>query len=161
MLRTDEVRKELAGLAVDQPAPAAFGAGIYTERATARTYEEVLRRAAVALGTGETVVLDASFTLATWREQARVVAAETSSDLVELRCDAPPEVAAERIRRRAAAGQDPSDATPEIAAALAAATAPWPEATTIDTAGHPAAALADALRHARVPASTQPGIYGA
>ena len=147
LVRTDEVRKELAGLRSDQPAPADLGSGIYSAEATARTYQEVLHRAGLALGMGESAVLDGSFLDARWREEARAVAAAASADLVELRCEAPAEVAADRIRRRAVAGRDPSDATPEIAAALAAAAAPWPLATTIDTAGDAAEAQAEALRH--------------
>ena len=42
-------------------APAAFGEGLYARDATARTYEELLRRARVALELGESVVLDASW----------------------------------------------------------------------------------------------------
>ena len=149
LLRTDELRKELAGLPVDRPAPAPVGAGLYTEAATAGAYEEMLARAAVALGMGETVVLDASWTADAWRLAARAIAARTSADLVELRCDAPPQVAAERILRRTTLGGDPSDATPEIAAALAAVAAPWPEATTIHTERAPQEALAASLKHVR------------
>jgi uncharacterized protein len=53
----------------------------------------------------------------------------------------PREVAAERIRRRLTAGRDASDATPEVAVAMAAGEAPWPEATSVDTASGPGAAL--------------------
>jgi aminoglycoside phosphotransferase family enzyme/predicted kinase len=147
LLRSDEIRKEISGLPADSHRPAAFGSGIYSERATEATYDELLDRADVALRLGETVVLDASWSSPTWRDRARRIAARTMSDLVELRCEAPPLVAAERIRDRAIAGGDPSDATPEIASAMAAAATPWPEATTIVTTGPPAVSLASALRH--------------
>jgi hypothetical protein len=134
VLRSDEIRKELAGLASDEPAPAAFGEGLYDAARTAATYRELLDRAGVALRYGETVVLDASWTDAAHRSAAREVAARTSSDLVELRRTAPPEVAAARLRARAERGGDPSDADPAIAAAMAAVEAPWPEAAVIDSA---------------------------
>lgn len=149
VLRSDEVRKELAGIPGHQPAPAGVGEGIYTPEATARTYEELLRRAEVALGLGELVVVDASWTDAAWRDEARRVAKATHADLVELRCEVPAAVAAARMEARRAAGGDPSDATPEVAEALAAAAAPWPTAATIDTSGEPAESLEAALAHLR------------
>ena len=141
LFRSDEVRKELAGLPAGAHAPAPFGSGIYAANATAETYDELLDRAAVALGLGESVILDASWTSAAWRERARALAARTMSDIVELRCEAPAEVAAARLRRRAGAGRDPSDATPEIAESMAASTAPWPQAMTVDTTQDPSQVL--------------------
>jgi aminoglycoside phosphotransferase family enzyme/predicted kinase len=145
VLRSDEIRKERAGLATDQAAPAAYGAGLYTDEATTATYQTMLEWAAAALAMGETVVLDASWTSARWREQARTIAATSHAEVVELRCDAPTDVAAARMARRAAKGVDPSDATPLIAARMAAHADPWPEATTITTAQDRAHTLADAL----------------
>jgi hypothetical protein len=145
VLRSDEVRKELAGLPVDQPAADEFGQGIYAAEATAGTYRELLSRAEVALGMGETVVLDASWGDEGWRARARALAARACADLVELRCEVAVEVAAERMRARAAAGGGPSDATPAIADAMAAVADTWPEATTIGTDGPPSVSLAKAL----------------
>jgi uncharacterized protein len=145
VIRTDTVRKELAGLRPDQPAPAAFGEGLYRPAATAATYGEVLRRAEVAHRLGESVVLDASWTAERWRAEARDVATRTATELVELRCSAPPDTAARRLRRRRSAGGDPSDATPEIAAQLAVAEDPWPSARIVDTSSGPAEALVKAL----------------
>ena len=44
VLRSDVVRKELAGLAPEQPAGAGYEHGIYTPAATAAVYPELLRR---------------------------------------------------------------------------------------------------------------------
>lgn len=145
VLRSDEVRKEQAGLPTNQPAPAPYEAGLYTPEATAATYETLLEWAAVALGMGETVVLDASWSSAAWRARARAAGAAASAEVVELRCDAPPDVAAARMAHRAAKGRDPSDATPMIAAQMAAHADPWPEATTIATTADRANTLAAAL----------------
>ena len=144
-IRSDEVRKEQCGLRPDQSGAAGFGQGIYRPEKTAETYGEMLRRARVALAHGESVVLDASFTAAASRRRARAIAHATASDVVELRCTAPPVMAAARIRQRVAAGGDASDATPAIAAALAAAADPWPEASAVDTTGAPRSTLRDAL----------------
>lgn len=145
VLRSDELRKELAGLRTDRPAPAAFGRGIYSPRGTEATYETLLGRAAVALGMGETVILDASWNDAVWRARARELAQRLVADLVELRCDLPADVAAARVQARATAAADPSDATPAVAATMSDRATPWPSAVTIDTSGPPATALDAAL----------------
>jgi hypothetical protein len=145
VLRSDEIRKELAGLAPTAPAGAPFGQGIYGPEATARTYATMLDRARIGLARGESMVLDASWTDPTWRAEARAVAERTHAELVELRCSAPAAVAAARMRHRLAAGGDPSDATPGIAETMAASVAPWPEASVVDTSGAPDASLAGAL----------------
>jgi hypothetical protein len=153
VLRSDEIRKERAGLTTNERAPAAFGAGLYTAESTAATYATLLEWATVALGRGETVVLDASWSSADQRARARQVATDGAATLVELRCDAPADVAAARMARRAADGDDPSDATPMIAAQMAAHADPWPEATTVATTADRASTLAAALVHVdRAPA---------
>ena len=143
VLRSDEVRKELAGLPADAPAPAGYGQGIYSAAATAETYRELLARAEVALGMGEIVVLDASWSDRAQRDLARAVAHRTHAEVVELRCEVDPAVA--RAHRARPRGGDPSDATPAVAAAMAARADPWPEATTISTAEDVSVTVARAL----------------
>jgi hypothetical protein len=151
VLRSDEVRKDLAGLAHDEPARAAFGEGLYQPEVTAGVYAELLDRARHLLEGGEPVVLDASWSDRRWRVQATELARATASDLVELRCDAPAPLAAARIDRRRRRGGDPSDATAEVAAAMAASADPWPTAVTVDTAGSIPSALGQALAALGVP----------
>jgi hypothetical protein len=147
VLRSDEVRKELVGLAPDQPAGAAFQQGIYRAESTAAVYAELLRRAGAALRHGELVVLDASWTDEASRADARALADEAASDLVELRCVAPADVTAARLADRAAAGGDASDADAAVAAAMAARSDPWPSSTELDATDEPAAVTAAALVH--------------
>jgi predicted kinase len=147
VLRSDVVRKELAGLPADAPAGAPFEKGIYNAENTTSVYDELLRRAEHALRRGEIVVLDASWDAEAHRAAARALAAETASALVELRCVAPPDVAVARITARAAAGGDASDADAGIANAIAATSDPWPTSTALDTAVEPAAVVAAALAH--------------
>jgi hypothetical protein len=146
LLRSDEVRKDQAGLAHTQPAPAGYRDGIYSGEHTAATYRELLARARTALASGECVVLDASWTDARWRSAAHAVADETGSDVVELHCAAPADVAAGRIGTRVRAGGDASDATPEIAARMGAAADPWPTAVAVDTTGTATRTLEVALQ---------------
>ncbi|MFC4119908.1 AAA family ATPase [Nonomuraea zeae] len=151
LLSSDRVRKELAGIAPEQPAPAPFGEGIYSQEWTERTYRELLSRAETMLQHGEPVVLDASWRAAGQREAAKEVGRRTSSDLVALHCTAPPQLIAERLARREGGM---SDADRAIGAAIAATAAPWGDAVEIDTGVSPEHALERALAalHARWPA---------
>jgi aminoglycoside phosphotransferase family enzyme/predicted kinase len=145
VLRSDEVRKELGGLTAGTRAVQALDAGIYGPTMTALVYGELLHRAEKLLERGETVVLDATWSEETWREAARRTAARTSADLLSIHCVAPVPVARQRVAARLAAAGDPSDATPEVATALAERFAPWPEATLVDTSQAPEGVL-DAAR---------------
>lgn len=91
---------------------------------------ELLERAELLLGLGESVVLDASWTDRRHREQALAVARRTCARAVQLECRAPAELAAARIRHRAGPA---SDATPAAAVALAERADPWPDADPVTT----------------------------
>jgi hypothetical protein len=151
LLRSDVVRREMLA---DPPGPRRehpVDQGPYTPQARAAVYREMYRRARSLLLQGTSVVLDASWTSAVQRGEAVRLAAETSANLVELHCQVPPDVAAERMARRAAgaanpataaregaggaaaSAADPSDAGPPVYAAMAAAQDPWPTAVTVPT----------------------------
>lgn len=137
LLRTDELRKELAGLDPATPAPAGFGQGLYAPEMTGKTYRELLDRARTALAGGETVVADASWHDPSWREAARALAEQASADLAEFRCVLPLPLIMRRITGRAGTG-DASDATTGVVQRLAASLGPWPSATEVDTSPPPA-----------------------
>ncbi|GAA4077196.1 AAA family ATPase [Actinomadura miaoliensis] len=142
LLGSDHVRKELAGLAPEQPTAAAYGEGIYDPAWTHRTYTELIDRARRLLRLGESVVLDASWTATEHRDAAAEAARQEHADLVTLRCQSPPGVAAQRLRTRP---HGASDADAAIAAAMAADACPWPDATIIDTTGPPEESVRQAL----------------
>jgi uncharacterized protein len=133
ILRSDEARKDLAGVAHTERADAPFHEGLYRPEVTGATYRELLERARRLLERGEPVILDASWTDRRYRTAAEAVAGETGSELVEVECTAPAAVAAERLQKRASVGADVSDATPAVATAMAATADPWPSARSIDT----------------------------
>lgn len=140
VLGSDEVRKDLLGIPHDDHTGADLDTGPYSPEVTDRTYRELVRRAGELLRMGESVVLDASWTRSAHRDLARTVARDSAAELVELRCVLDPEVAATRVQRRQElqrSGRDggASDATPEVARALAARAEPWPEAVEVPTAG--------------------------
>ena len=142
VLRSDRVRKELAGLDPDTRAPAELGAGLYTEEMTERVYGELVARAERLVSLGEPVVLDATWATPAQRERARALSQSVAAEIVELRCEVSPAVAANRVARRTA--HHGSDATPDVAAALARAAHPWPEAHSVDTSGGEEEALSEA-----------------
>ncbi len=139
VLRTDEVRVRMA---VDQREPSGDR---YRPEAVAAVYREMLDEARHLLTLGEQVVLDATWADEHERGLARDVAAQTSSDLVELVCTLPRDQADDRIRQRAVAGLDLSEATPAVAAAMAARFAAWPEAIAISTLAPARTTLAAAV----------------
>lgn len=132
VLRSDEVRKGLFGSSSDG---SGFKEGIYTEEATAKVYEAMISRAGALLEMGEPAILDASFSSTPHRRRAAEVAASRSSPLIQLRCTTSVEEAAKRIQYRLAEGRDASEATPEVARAMASAAEEWPEAAEVDTTG--------------------------
>jgi len=130
VLRSDEIRQE--GGVVEEPAPG-YGLGRYSRASRARVYQELVRRAESRLGSGDSVVLDASWQDAGWRDAARALAERTSSQLVELCCVVDPTEAVDRMRRRALAHTDPSEATAEVREAMRGSMDPWDTAIVVDT----------------------------
>lgn len=164
LLSSDRVRKELAGLAPERPAAAAYQQGIYTPEWTARTYAELLDRAGRLLERGETTILDASWTRPEHRELAQELAARTRSRWVPLVCQADPHLVAERLAARTASlggarAESPggartdqvsiSDADDRIAAAMAVGAPPWPGAPVIRTDRAPDRSVDEAAALAR------------
>ena len=123
-----------------------FGSGRYSPESTREVYGALLDSARGHLVLGRSVVLDASWVDASHREMARALSTETSSGLIELHCVAPPAVTEGRVAMRRREGRDPSEATVDIARAMARVEAPWPSALTIDTARPPDVVLEEALR---------------
>lgn len=146
LLSSDRIRKELAGIPAEQPAAAGYGEGLYTPEWTARTYAALLDHAALLLSSGESVVLDATWSDAAQREAAVRAAERTSADLVALHCQVPGDVSAARLSTRAPGA---SDADAGIATAMAAREPPWSEAVPVDTSGALESAVAQALTAVR------------
>lgn len=147
VLGSDELRKDLWGLAHHEHRHDEPWTGLYDAATTDRTYEALLEQAEAALGAGESIVLDASWTAERHRLQARALAERESVELVELECTAPPGVAKSRIARRRDGGIDASDAYGAIVDEMASQRDPWPERLEIDTSGAIDDALGQAFAH--------------
>ena len=135
-LSTDAVRQ-------DQHHPEAER---YTRETKTATYRAVLERARQLLERGESVVADATWGERAWRREAEELAVSTSSELVQLVCETPVDVAAERAERRRLGGASTSEAGGEVARTLAAHRDPWPDATPVDTSGSADDAIDQAVR---------------
>jgi aminoglycoside phosphotransferase family enzyme/predicted kinase len=129
VVSTDEVRKEMQATGAIGGATGALNAGLYSDANVAAVYDEVLRRARLHLANGQSVILDGTWRDPRRRAQARQLAGQTHSRPLELRCEAAVATAAQRVAARPADAI--SDATPEIAAALADPR--WAQAHAIDT----------------------------
>lgn len=135
VVATDAVRKDLQAAGVIGGGSGALNAGLYSEENVAAVYDEVLRRAHLQLANGRSVILDGTWRDPSRRAQVRQLAAETHSAGLEFRCEASVDTAARRVAARPADAM--SDATPEIAGALADSGQSWTEAHPIDTGRPP------------------------
>lgn len=136
LLSTDHARGQVPGRTRSER---------YTLRNRTAVYQWLCDRARGLLETGRTVVFDATWNDTAMRHRAAAVAREASAELRELRCDCPADVRTGRILHRLGQGPTESEATPEVAAALAGTQAAWPTATLVDTSSSPEASLKAAL----------------
>ena len=137
VLRSDVIRKQLAGLEPIDSARAPLDRGLYTQGGTDRTYAALVDQARARLEHGDSVILDASWGSRDRRRAAQALAGQTGSELVSFVCDVPPQVADQRASTRMQQGNDSSDADASIASALRARFDAWPEAVALDTSEAP------------------------
>ena len=130
LLRSDEVRREL------RPPGGSAAADAYTSGAVAAVYHELVRRARPILEGGESAILDASWIDSARRAEAARLATDTRSELLELCCTCDDAVATARMETRSRRGDDVSEATPQVRAAMTERMDPWASATVVDTSGH-------------------------
>ena len=100
LVRSDQVRKELAGLRAHDQAPSAFGEGIYAPAWTERTYAECLCQTEKLLFEGQRVIVDASFGKEMNRLSFIEAAARLGVPVLLIICEANPEVVRQRLEYR-------------------------------------------------------------
>ena len=108
VLRSDVLRKRLAGVDPETPLPAEF----YTPERSVETYGHLMAEARVCLASGCSVVVDAVFARRDEQDAVRAVAEAAGVPFRGLWLQAPLETLAQRIGARRA---DASDATAEVA----------------------------------------------
>jgi aminoglycoside phosphotransferase family enzyme/predicted kinase len=95
-LRTDEIRKRLAGVALDQRLPASA----YTQETAAATYAKLAELARLALSSGASVVVDAVFAREDERHAMSALAKSLSVPFTGIWLEAPREVLEKRLSQR-------------------------------------------------------------
>lgn len=113
-IRSDVVRKDLAGVGRSERRMAAYGADIYTQDMTEKTYRMMTDDAERLLSAGHSIVLDAAFLRRWQRGLAQAAAAAADARLLVVHCTAPDEEVEKRLRGRAKDETAASDATREI-----------------------------------------------
>jgi aminoglycoside phosphotransferase family enzyme/predicted kinase len=117
VVRSDVVRKELAGVSSQTP----MGGAIYTPEWNDRTYAECLRRADALLFEGRRVIVDATFRQDSRRRAFVDLARRRCVPAALFVCEASPEVVRDRLAARTG---DASDAGWEVYRAAAGAWEP-------------------------------------
>ena len=111
---SDQIRKELAGVAPDSRHHVPFDEGLYSPEMTRRTYEAMLKRAQEALAHGQTgVVLDGSYGREEQRRRVQEVLGSRGA-LFFIHCHCAESVVKSRFQLRAADSQAVSDGRWEI-----------------------------------------------
>ena len=107
ILRSDEIRKQLAGAPLLEPLPRAA----YTPESSAKVYACILKRARMALQAGHSVIADAVYARTEERTAIETVAQNMGAPFHGLWLEAPPQILAGRVGARSG---DASDATADI-----------------------------------------------
>jgi uncharacterized protein len=113
VISSDRTRKALLGVTETTSLHDRPWQDAYSEARTDQVYAEILRRAEVVLGSGRSVVVDASFRTRATREQAQRLARSLGAGFVFVECRVPIEVSRRRLRERTA-GPSISDGREEI-----------------------------------------------
>lgn len=99
-LRSDVIRKQLAGLPEEQSCLDAFATGLYSHELTERTYEELFRATAEVITQRGSVVVDASFAQDDERKRFLKLAEQARYPVWLLHLDCPDDVALKRLDQR-------------------------------------------------------------
>lgn len=138
-LRTDVIRKRLAGVADDETLPPES----YTREASDKVYAEMMGLAEAALGAGWPVVMDAVFMADDERHVAADMARRHGARFDGLWLTAPTDVLKRRVDARTG---DASDATSDVVALQVTHAHPVRDWRNVDASGGPAAIVAAAHR---------------
>ena len=113
-LRSDIERKRRAGLTDFEHSGSGLAAGLYAAEISERVYDDLAREAYDALVGGYTVIVDATLLRREDRRRFAELGVRVRAPVYLVTCLAPVSVLRERLRARAAAAQDPSEADESV-----------------------------------------------
>jgi aminoglycoside phosphotransferase family enzyme/predicted kinase len=105
-LRSDVLRKQLAGIPTEQPSRDAYATGLYSREMTARTYTELFNATADLLARGCSVIVDASFAADHERRRFMELADRLARPAWLLHIECPEETTLARLDRRSGDASD-------------------------------------------------------
>ena len=109
VLRSDELRKAVAGLDKREHRYDPFGEGMYSSEFFDATYKVLLKEGSRLLEKGNGVILDASFKKEKYRSEARKIAHSFKIPFLLIECRCCDEVIKQRLEKRQREGVDISD----------------------------------------------------
>jgi aminoglycoside phosphotransferase family enzyme/predicted kinase len=109
-LRSDEIRKRLAGAAPAERLSDSYAAGAYSREFTEKTYAALLGEATVRLHDGAGVIIDATFAAPAYRAQALALAERAHVPALFVECAASHDEIVRRLTARARRADEISDA---------------------------------------------------
>jgi aminoglycoside phosphotransferase family enzyme/predicted kinase len=109
-LRSDEIRKRLAGVAPDERLSDGYATGAYSREFTQKTYAALLSEAAARLHDGAGVIVDATFAAPAHRAEALALAAHAQVPVLFVECTASHDEIVRRLTDRARRADEISDA---------------------------------------------------
>jgi predicted kinase len=114
VISSDAIRKRLAGASPTARMRASYGAGIYTEEFTRRTYEAIVAGAGKRLAEGRAIILAATFRHPAERRAVVEMATQMGAPFVFIECRADDAEVLRRLRKRERRPGEVSDATAEV-----------------------------------------------
>ncbi|NPU84967.1 MAG: AAA family ATPase [Syntrophaceae bacterium] len=114
IIQMDALRKELAGLAPGEKRSEDFGEGLYSEEVSRKTYAAALDRAATAIRSGRSAVIDGSYKRREERLRALEAARSLDADFIVLECRCDEGKVRRRLESRQSEAGEPSDGRWEI-----------------------------------------------
>jgi uncharacterized protein len=100
IIKSDAIRKELAGVSLTTHKFDNYNEGIYTNDFSEKTYKEMFNRTRELLEKGVSCVLDATFSKKKYRDEAAEIAKQYNSEFFILECICPENLIKERLEMR-------------------------------------------------------------
>jgi predicted kinase len=113
-IRSDIVRRQIAGLDRTESSGSDLESGIYARGMGEAVYARLLKLTRALVDNGETVIVDATFLSHADRVAFQSMARKSERKCVIVQCEAPRDCLAQRVVDRIATKADPSEATLEV-----------------------------------------------